>query len=148
MDMTVRQVLERKGHIAHAVRPDNTVYDALSMMAEHDIGAVLVTENDRLIGVFTERDYARKVVLKGLVSRDVRVSELMTPNPCTVSPSSTVDEVMTTMTENRFRHLPVVERGRIIGVVTIGDMVKAVLSQQEQTIRHLSSYIAGDLTAQ
>ena len=148
MDMTVRQVLERKGHVAHAVRPDSSVYDALSVMAEHDIGAVLVTENDRLLGVFTERDYARKVVLKGLVSRDVRISELMTPNPCTVSPSSTVDEVMTTMTENRFRHLPVVERGRIIGVVTIGDMVKAVLSQQEQTIRHLSSYIAGDLTAQ
>jgi len=146
MDTTVRQILERKGHVAHGVRPDATVFDALSIMAEHDIGSVLVTDaNDRLLGMFTERDYARKVVLKGLVSRDVRVSELMTPNPCTVSPSSTVEEVMNTMTENRFRHLPVVERGRIVGIVTIGDMVKAVLSHQEQTIRHLSSYIAGDM---
>ncbi len=146
MDTTVRQVLERKGHVAHAVRPDATVLEALAAMAEFDIGCVLVTDgNDRLVGIFTERDYARKVVLKGLVSRDVKVGDLMTPNPCTVSPSSTVDEVMNTMTENRFRHLPVVERGRIVGIVTIGDMVKAVLSHQEQTIRQLSSYIAGDM---
>ncbi len=144
---TVKQILDQKGGTTTAVRPDDTVFTALSLMAEFDIGSVIVTENDRLVGIFTERDYARKVVLKGLVSKDVRIGELMTPNPCTVSPSSTVDEVMRTMTENRFRHLPVVDHGRIVGIVTIGDMVKSIVSQQEATIRQLSSYIAGDIAA-
>ncbi|HEX5513153.1 MAG TPA: CBS domain-containing protein [Gammaproteobacteria bacterium] len=145
---TVRQVLERKGSKVHSVAPDVSILDALGVMAEHDIGAVLVMDGDRLLGIFSERDYARKVVLKGLVSRDVQVSQLMTPNPRTVSPSSTVEEVMNMMTENRFRHLPVVENGRLVGIVTIGDMVKSMVMQQERTIRHLSSYIAGDLAAE
>lgn len=144
---TVRQVLERKGSKVHSVAPDVSILAALGVMAEHDIGAVLVMEGDRLLGIFSERDYARKVVLKGLVSRDVQVSQLMTPNPRTVNPSSTVEEVMNMMTENRFRHLPVVENGRLVGIVTIGDMVKSMVVQQERTIRHLSSYIAGDLAA-
>jgi CBS domain-containing protein len=147
MATTVRQILEQKGSRYAAVRPDDTVLAALSLMAEQDIGSVLVTEGERMLGIFTERDYARKVVLKGLVSRDTRVGDLMTPNPCTVSPSSTVDEVMRTMTENHFRHLPVVEQGRIAGIVTIGDMVKSVVSQQEVTIRQLSSYISGDIAS-
>ncbi len=147
MATTVRQILEQKGSRYAAVRPDDTVLSALSLMAEQDIGSVLVTEGERMLGIFTERDYARKVVLKGLVSRDTRVGDLMTPNPCTVSPSSTVDEVMRTMTENHFRHLPVVEQGRIAGIVTIGDMVKSVVSQQEVTIRQLSSYISGDIAS-
>lgn len=145
MTTTVKQILDQKGSKAVSVHPDDTVFTALSLMAEFDIGSVIVTENDRLLGIFTERDYARKVVLKGLVSKDVRIGELMTPNPCTVSPSSTVDEVMRTMTENRFRHLPVVDHGHIAGIVTIGDMVKSIVNQQEATIRHLSSYISGDL---
>ena len=145
MTTTVKQILDQKGGKFTAVGPEDTVFTALSLMAEFDIGSVIITENDRLIGIFTERDYARKVVLKGLVSKDVKVGELMTPNPCTVSPSSTVDEVMRTMTENRFRHLPVVDHGRIVGIVTIGDMVKSIVSQQEATIRQLSSYISGDL---
>ena len=147
MATTVRQILEQKGSRYAAVRPDDTVLSALALMAEQDIGSVLVTEGERMLGIFTERDYARKVVLKGLVSRDTRVGDLMTPNPCTVSPSSTVDEVMRTMTENHFRHLPVVEQGRIAGIVTIGDMVKSVVSQQEVTIRQLSSYISGDIAS-
>ncbi len=147
MATTVRQILEQKGSRYAAVRPDDTVLSALSLMAEQDIGSVLVTEGERMLGIFTERDYARKVVLKGLVSRDTRVGDLMTPNPCTVSPSSTVDEVMRTMTENHFRHLPVVEQGRIAGIVTIGDMVKSVVSQQEVSIRQLSSYISGDIAS-
>lgn len=145
MTMTVGQILAAKGSKAMAVAPDNSVLDALKLMAEHDIGAVLVTEGERLIGIFTERDYARKVALRGLVSRDVKVSELMTANPTTVEPSQTVDQVMQTMTQRRFRHLPVVENGRIAGIVTIGDMVKCVVSEQEATIQQLSSYIAGDL---
>ncbi|ANQ86305.1 CBS domain-containing protein [Azoarcus olearius] len=145
MTVTVRQILEEKGSRTYSVRPDCSVFEALGVMAEFDIGSVIVVDNERLVGIFTERDYARKVVLKGLGSRDVSVSELMTPNPCTVTPTHTVDEVMAIMTENRFRHLPVVDHGRIVGMVTIGDMVKSVVSQQQATIRHLSSYIAGDI---
>jgi CBS domain-containing protein len=144
--MSVRQILEQKGGGAHSVAPNVSVFDALAVMAKHDIGAVLVIENDHLTGIFTERDYARKLVLKGLNSRDATVGELMTPNVCTVTPSHTVDEVMNIMTENRFRHLPVVERGKIVGIVTIGDVVKSIIVQQEMTINHLSSYIAGDIT--
>ncbi|NLO79306.1 MAG: CBS domain-containing protein [Xanthomonadaceae bacterium] len=144
---TVRQVLERKGTAVWSVGPDATVLDALKVMAEHDVGAVLVMEGDRVLGIFSERDYARKVVLKGLVSKDVKVTQLMTPNPYTVSPSNTVEEVMNLMTENRFRHLPVMEDGRLVGLVSIGDMVKSMVMQQERTIRHLSSYISGDLAA-
>lgn len=145
MTTTVGQILAQKGNKAMAVLPESSVLDALLIMAEHDIGAVLVVEGERLVGIFTERDYARKVVLKGLVSRDVKIRELMTANPRTVTPSCTVDEVMQTMTENRFRHLPVVEEGKIAGIVTIGDMVKCIVSQQQATIEQLSNYIAGDL---
>ncbi|HQZ02348.1 MAG TPA: CBS domain-containing protein [Thauera sp.] len=148
MATSVQQVLDQKGSTFHAVRQTDSVFDALSLMAQFDIGCVLVTDDDRLIGIFTERDYARKVVLKGLLSRDVRVGDLMTPNPCTIAPTSSVDEVMHTMTENRFRHLPVVQHGKIIGIVTIGDMVKSIVSQQQATIKHLASYIAGDLAAE
>ena len=148
MATSVQQVLDQKGSTFHAVRQTDSVFDALSLMAQFDIGCVLVTDDDRLIGIFTERDYARKVVLKGLLSRDVRVGDLMTPNPCTIAPTSSVDEVMHTMTENRFRHLPVVQHGKIIGIVTIGDMVKSIVNQHEKTIKQLESYIAGDLAAE
>ncbi|HAF54690.1 MAG TPA: histidine kinase [Thauera sp.] len=148
MMTTVKQILEQKGSTFHAVRPTDSVFDALSLMAQFDIGCVLVTESDRLVGIFTERDYARKVVLKGLVSRDVKVGDLMTQAPYTVGLSGTADEVMATMTEKRFRHIPVVEGGRVLGIVTIGDMVKSIVSQQEKTIKQLESYIAGDLAAE
>lgn len=142
---TVRQILDQKGAGVYSVTPGMSVFDALKLMAERDIGAVLVIENERLAGIFTERDYARRVALKGLSSKDATVGELMTPNVCTVTPSQTVDDVMNIMTENRFRHLPVVERGRIAGIVSIGDIVKSIITQQEVTINHLSSYIAGDI---
>jgi len=145
MSMSVKQVLEKKGSKAYAVAPTASVLDALAAMAEHDIGAVLVTEGDRLLGIFTERDYARKVVLRGRTSKDTQISELMTPNVCTITPSHTMDQVMNIMTENRFRHLPVVDHGKIAGIVTIGDVVKAVIAMQEATIQHLSSYISGDI---
>lgn len=148
MTTSVKQILDQKGTVFHAVRPTDSVFDALSLMAQFDIGCVLVIDEDHLVGIFTERDYARKVVLKGLISRDVKVGDLMTSNPCTVTLSHTVDEVMHTMTENRFRHLPVVDHGKIVGIVTIGDMVKSIVNQQQATIRQLESYIAGDLTAE
>ena len=108
MMTTVKQILEQKGSAFHAVRPTDSVFDALSLMAQFDIGCVLVTENDKLVGIFTERDYARKVVLKGLVSRDVKVGDLMTHAPYTVGLSGTADDLMATMTAKRFRHIPVV----------------------------------------
>jgi len=148
MMTTVKQILEQKGSAFHAVRPTDSVFDALSLMAQFDIGCVLVTENDRLVGIFTERDYARKVVLKGLVSRDVKVGDLMTHAPYTVGLSGTADDLMATMTAKRFRHIPVVEDGKVLGIVTIGDMVKSIVSQQEKTIKQLESYIAGDLAAE
>lgn len=145
MSMSVKQVLAKKGGNAFSVPPTATVLDALSAMAEHDIGAVLITEGDRLLGIFTERDYARKVVLRGRSSKDTSISELMTPNVCTITPSHTMDQVMNIMTDNRFRHLPVVDHGKIAGIITIGDVVKAVIAMQEETIQQLSSYIAGDI---
>lgn len=146
MSMSVKQVLEQKGNKAFSVRPENTVLEALAAMAEHDIGAVMITEGDRLLGIFTERDYARKVILHGRASKDTKISDLMTPNVCTITPSHTIDQVMNIMTENRFRHLPVVDHGKIAGIITIGDVVKAVIAMQEATIQQLSSYISGDLT--
>jgi CBS domain-containing protein len=143
--MTVRQILENKGSVVHSVSPDVSVFEALAVMAKYDIGAVLVIENDRLAGIFTERDYARKLVLKGLHSKEVTVGDLMTPNVCTITPSQTLDAVMNIMTENRFRHLPVVDHGTIVGIVTIGDVVKSIIVQQEATIQQLSHYIAGDI---
>lgn len=144
--VTVRQILEQKGSTTHSVTPAVSVLDALAMMAKYDIGSVLVLENERLVGIFTERDYARKLVLKGLNSREATVGDVMTPNVCTITPSMAIDSVMNIMTENRFRHLPVVEQGHIVGIVTIGDVVKSIIDLQEKTINHLSNYIAGELT--
>lgn len=148
MSTSIKQVLDQKGGNYLAVKQDDSVFSALSLMAEKDVGCVLVTDGERLLGIFTERDYARRVILKGHASRDVTVGELMTSNPCTITPSHTVDAVMQMMTENRFRHLPVVHQGKIMGIVSIGDMVKSMVSQQQATIRQLESYIAGDLATE
>lgn len=148
MNTTVKQILDQKGAAFQSVRPTDSVFDALSLMAQHDIGSVLVIEHEKLVGIFTERDYARKVVLKGLVSRDVKVGDLMTKNPYTIDTMQTADTVRATMTAKRFRHIPVVEDGKVLGIVTIGDMVKSIVTQQEKTIKQLESYIAGDLAAE
>jgi CBS domain-containing protein len=143
---TVREILAgKKDAQVYSVSPDASVLDALELMARKDVSAVLVLENDRLVGIFTERDYARKLVLQGRASRDTKIGELMTQNLLTISPTQTVEDVMSIMTENRFRHLPVVDRGKLIGIVTIGDAVKAVIDQQQDTINQLSGYIAGDI---
>ena len=147
MTTTVRQILDGKGDAVFAVAPSATVLEALRCMQANDIGGVLVTEGTQLRGIFTERDYARKVTLQGKASKDVKVSEVMTANVLTISPSQTIDDVMAMMTENRIRHIPVVEKGKIVGVITIGDAVKAVIAEQQATIEHLESYISGDLGA-
>ncbi len=141
----VKQVLAQKGSKTFSVTTDTSVFDALALMAEHDIGAVLVMEGDALKGIFTERDYARKVVLKGLTSRTALVGEMMTSNVFTVAPDDDIASVMSTMTHKRFRHLPVLDDGEVVGIITIGDVVKAVMDEQQATIQQLSSYIAGDL---
>lgn len=145
--ISVKQVLDQKGRSTYSVTPATTVFDALALMAEHDIGAVLVMENGQLRGIFTERDYARKLVLKGIASsRTTPVSEMMTSNVQTVTPSDQLGAIMTTMTQKRFRHLPVVEEGAVVGIITIGDVVRVVMEHQAATIQQLSSYISGDLS--
>jgi CBS domain-containing protein len=140
---TAHDILRFKGQTVHRVRPDDTVLAALGVMAQHDIGAVLVLEGDELVGILTERDYARKVALVGRASRDSPVRAIMTADVVCVPPSRTVEECMGLMTDHRCRHLPVVENGRVIGVVSIGDLVKATIDEQESTINQLKNYIAG-----
>ncbi|KAB2968765.1 CBS domain-containing protein [Zoogloea sp.] len=146
MAATVQQIIQRKGDTTYSVAPDTTVLQALKLMAERNVSAVLVTEGERLVGIFTERDYARKVVLKGLASKDTKVGDLMTQNVLTISPAHTVDDCMAIMTNNHIRHLPVVDKGRLTGIVSIGDAVKSVMEQQQATIEQLSGYIAGGLS--
>jgi len=140
---TAHDILRLKGRTVHSVRPGDTVLAALGVMAEHDIGAVLVCEGDRLAGIFTERDYARKVVLVGRSSKDSPVSAIMTANVVSVRPNNTVEDCMGLMTERRVRHLPVIENGHVVGLISIGDLVKATIDEQEFTINQLKNYIAG-----
>ncbi len=138
---TVTQLLNIKGHEIWSIEPDACVYDALKLMAEKDIGALLVVENGRLAGILSERDYARKVILHGKSSHDTPVSEIMTVRVVCVHPKNTVEECMALMTDKRIRHLPVLENDRLIGVLSIGDLVKETISEQEFTIKQLESYI-------
>lgn len=138
---TIRQLLEAKGNRIYTVGPEARVFDALKLMAEREVGALLVTENGKLVGVISERDYARKVILHGKSSHDIPVREIMTSRVITVHPGQTVEECMALMTEKRVRHLPVLESERLIGVLSIGDLVKEVIAEQEATIKQLESYI-------
>lgn len=139
--MTVRQVLLRKGSEVYAVPPQATVLEALQKMAQHNVGALLVMEGEALVGIFSERDYARKLVLLGRFSKDTRVEEVMTPAPITVPPEANLSEVMRLMTERHIRHLPVVEGAKVVGVVSMGDVVKAILSDQAVLIEELTRYV-------
>lgn len=138
---TVRDILASKTEAVLSVAPDATVYDALQLMADYDVGALVVMEGERLVGIFSERDYARKVILVGKYSKDMQVEEIMTSRVLCANPAHTVDECMALMTEKRVRHLPVLEHEKVIGVVSIGDVVKEVISQQRVTIEQLEQYI-------
>ena len=138
---TVRQLLEAKGRQIYSVSPDTIIYDALKLMAENRIGALLVLEGQHLAGVFSERDYAREVVLKGKTSRTTPVKDVMSTTVITVTPDHTVEDCMNLMSGKRIRHLPVMEDNRVIGVLSIGDLVKETIAYQEFLIRQLESYI-------
>ena len=139
----VLQILKTKGNAVCSVSPDSMVIDALKLMAEKNIGAVIVTENNKLVGIFSERDYARKVVLKDKASDSTRISEIMTSNVYTVKTSSSIDDCMKIMTDKNFRHLPVVDDGKLMGVISLGDAVRFVIEEQKDTIKNLESYISG-----
>ncbi|GAB3030826.1 CBS domain-containing protein [Oleiagrimonas citrea] len=137
----VRHLLESKGNQVYSVQPDTPVLDAIKQMAERGIGALLVLRGDALAGIVSERDYARKVILRGRASSSTSVSEIMSANVLTIGPDASVEECMRLCTDSRVRHLPVIENGRIVGVVSIGDLVKAVIDDQAQEIEHLQRYI-------
>lgn len=140
MTTLVRHMLAGKPHV-HAVRPDDTVFDALHLMAQVNIGAVLVIEDGEVRGIMSERDYARKMVLHGKSSRDTQVREVMTTRVITVPPDWTCEQCMALMTDKHIRHLPVLEDGRLVGVISIGDVVRAVVSEQQSRITTLEQYI-------
>jgi CBS domain-containing protein len=140
---TVRKLLESKPLDTWTIEPGATAYEALQVMAEKNVGALLVVENDELTGVFSERDYARKVILKGKSSKNTTVGELMTHPVYYVTPDMTIGDCMALMTEGRVRHLPVMEDRRVVGVVSIGDVVNRIITEQQITIRDLESYITG-----
>jgi len=139
---TVRDILKKKGPVVWFVSPDVSVYDALKLMAERNVGAVLVMVDGRPIGILSERDYARQVILKGKTSRDTPVREIMTSRVVFVRPDQSVDECMAVMTDKRIRHLPVLEAGNLIGLLSVGDVVKAVISDKQFLIEQLENYIA------
>jgi len=144
---TINSILRVKGCDVWSVPPDATVYDAIALMAEKGIGAVLVISEGALLGIVSERDYSRKVILQGRSSKETRVEEIMTADLVTVTPETTIDESMSVMTHYRIRHLPVLNRGNLVGVVSIGDLVKAVISEQAHTIHQLHTYIGGKYPA-
>jgi len=141
--ITVMQILQEKGDEVWTIGPQVTVFDALKLMAEKEIGALMVVEAGQVVGIFSERDYARKVILKGRSSKDTPVRKIMTERVITVDPATTVEVCMGLMTDRRIRHLPVIENDRLMGVISIGDVVKVIVSEQTYLIEHLENYIAG-----
>ena len=143
METTVLQLVNRKGHTVWSTQPNRTVFEALERMAEKEIGALLVFEADRMVGIFSERDYARKVILKGKSSKQTSVGEIMTKNVVRVHPNQSMADCMALMTDKRIRHLPVVEDDTVIALISIGDVVKEIISEQEFVISQLENYITG-----
>jgi CBS domain-containing protein len=141
---TVKHVLDQKGHHVHFIHPDASVFDALKMMAENDIGSLVVLEGGKLVGVITERHYAREIVLKGRTSPGTLVRDIMSTKVIYARPDQSVEECMAVMTARAVRHLPVLEGGRLVGIVSIGDMVKSVIDDQKFMIEQLEHFIHGD----
>ena len=140
---TVKSILDAKGPDIWSVKADDTIFAAVKLMADKNVGALLVMNGDKLAGIVTERDYARKVILEGKSSKDSSVSEVMTTHILCVSPERTVDECMALMTDKRTRHLPVLDKKHVVGIVSIGDLVKAVINEQQILIEQLQHYITG-----
>lgn len=139
----IREILADKGALVHAIAPDATVFEAIEKMATHGIGALLVLDKGKLAGIVSERDYARKVILQGRSSIKTPVRDIMTSNVICIGPSQTIDDGLAIMTQRTIRHLPVVEKGELIGIVSIGDLVKAKIADQEFTIEQLELYVQG-----
>ena len=141
--MKVKDILKAKGNVALSIAPDTLIFDALQLMSEKNVGALLVMENGKLVGIFSERDYARKIILKGRTSLDTEVREIMTQDVFTVTPEETIDQCMVLMSGKRIRHLPVVQGSEVVGVISIGDVVKFIIEEQETVIEHYKVYISG-----
>ena len=143
LDHPIELILREKGSTVYTVSPGATIYEALVIMADKRIGALVVMDGERLVGMFSERDYARKVVLAGRSSREMKVQEIMSAEVLTVDPHTTIDECMQHMTDKRCRHLPVVDGGRVVAIVSIGDLVNWIIKLQDLTIHELEDYISG-----
>ena len=141
--MKVNDILRRKGNKVFFVDTTATVYDALRLMSEKNLGGILIMKDDRLMGIFTERDYARKIILLGRASKDTPITEVMTAQVKTVTSDTEIGDCMKMMTEKTIRHLPVVENEKVVGIISIGDVVKLLIEEQQGIIEHLQSYISG-----
>ena len=139
----VKRILEAKGNAIWSIEPSASVYDAIHMLAEKEIGALLVMTKDQLVGIISERDYARQIILKERSSEGTKVEEIMTKNVFHVQPDDEIKDCMTLMTEHHIRHLPVIEDNKVVGMISIGDLVRAVIAQQQSTINELEKYISG-----
>ena len=139
----IKRILEAKGHDIWSVEPSATVYEAIHLLAEKKIGALLVMKKDQLVGIFSERDYARQIILKDRSSEATRVEEIMTDKVVHVQPNDEIGDCMALMTEHRIRHLPVIDKKKVVGMISIGDLVRAVIAEQQSTINDLEKYISG-----
>lgn len=140
---SARYCLDRKGYQVWSVHPDTYVFDALRLMSEKAVGALVVIENDQLVGIFSERDYARKIILQGKSSKQTHVGEIMTDRVICVGLDQAIEDCMILMTENRVRHLPVLDNGALVGIISIGDVVKEIIDEQKFVIKQLENYITG-----
>ncbi|WP_439882503.1 CBS domain-containing protein [Pontibacter sp. MBLB2868] len=140
---TVRNILQQKENKIFSVNPNDTVFSALEKMVENNIGALLVVDEGKFVGIFTERDYARKVILKGKASKETQIKEIMSERPPSVNPDNTMEECMALMTTKYIRHLPVFENGELVGLISIGDIVKYIIDEQKFIIENLEHYISG-----
>jgi len=141
--ITIKELLKKKSGDIWSISPQTSVYHALELMAQKDVGALLVIENDKLVGIFSERDYARKIILKGKASKETAVGELMTKSVYYVTPDNTLEEAMALMTSKHIRHLPIMNQGKLLSIVTLGDVVKKIISEQKLTIDELENYLTG-----